>query len=111
MSTFSISQIQPTMRDTVLWVRSLGFNTTDSGDGITNVEAGMEGAIGIAHVFMVIASDSTAFGEADRLWEAVCEKGLGERPDVDVQMGYSPKDEVTTLCLFGVYDQILHSNN
>lgn len=106
---FSINQIQIGMRDTVLWVRSLGFNTTDSGDGVTNVEAGMEGAMDIPHVFMPIASDGMAYGEADRLWEAVCEKGLGDHPDVDIQLSYSPKDGVSTLGLFGINDDLLNA--
>ena len=32
--------IQPTMTRTVSWLQNLGYRTTDSGDGILNVEAG-----------------------------------------------------------------------
>lgn len=45
-----LEKIQPKMRPVVEFLNQNGFKTTDSGDGVTNVEAGMEGAMNFPHV-------------------------------------------------------------
>lgn len=42
--------LTPGIRRTVLLLRSWGYETCDSGDGVTNVAAGMEGARDYPHV-------------------------------------------------------------
>ena len=96
----NFADVQPAMRGVVAWLRQLGFDTTDSGDGVTNVAMGMEGALDIPHVFMLCASE-VAFAEADRLWAEVNRKGL---TGATVQMSYSPEDRECVLSLFGIDD-------
>lgn len=107
------SKIQPTMIKTVTWLQSLGFNTTDSGDGVQNVQDGMEGALEFPHVFMVLPR----FGQdprdaADFLAFKCQERGIilggdqaGETPCVELT--YLPHDRVTILALVGVQDSNL----
>lgn len=107
---FNILNVQPTMRATVTWLRTMDFTTTDSGDGVTNVEAGMEGALTIPHVFMV-SSKEMGFIEADVIWGALKRRGLDQVQGVSVEMGYSPDDRKVILALYGVDDALLISHS
>lgn len=101
--------IQPTMHRTVRWMRKLGFHTTDSGDGVTNVEAGMEGALEVPHVVATVAPlEGVALSH--RLLEACRRKGLpvGEgEGGVSVEFCYLPGKGVGLLTLWGVTDAML----
>lgn len=83
-----LAKCDPGIRDTVAWLRSLGFNTTDSGDGKTKrriIDAGY--ALPEPHVFMVV-SPRHAIDDARRLWSFA--KGIaGTR----VELHYNPDDE------------------
>jgi len=100
------SEIQPTMLRTVAWVQSLGFRTTDSGDGVINVEAGMEGALPVAHVVAVV-DVGELITAAHHLLGACKAKGLHHLDDFGIEATYSPVDEVATLMLIGVSDAVL----
>lgn len=98
------------MRETVSWLRLMDFNTTDSGDGVTNVEAGMEGALTIPHVFMV-SSREMGFIEADVIWGALKRRSLDKVEGVSVEMSYSPIDRKVIIALYGVDDALLVSHS
>jgi hypothetical protein len=55
LKTIDYDELNPGIRDLVRELREVhGLNTTDSGDGVTNVEAGMEGALEEKHVFILV---------------------------------------------------------
>mgnify|MGYP001563393018 CR=1 FL=1 len=103
MAPYDPATIQPTMIKTVTWLRSLGFNTTDSGDGVINVGLGMEGALPMPHVFMVVAKDSM-FHDADSLWTIVKLRFAAHISGIGVECSYSPEDQKCILALYGVTD-------
>lgn len=103
---FDLDDIQPAMRNTVQWLRAMDLKTTDSGDGITNVAAGMEGALDIPHVFMV-SSQALGFMEADLIWGALKRLKIDKKEGVSVEMSYSPDDRIVILALYGVDDMLL----
>lgn len=100
----------PGVREVVRRLRDEGFDTTDSGDGVANVEAGMEGALPIPHVVMVIPTHEVVSG-AERLLELVRSWGvpIGGASGALVESTYSPVDGVVLLTLFGVVDAMLPS--
>jgi hypothetical protein len=96
---FDINDIQPRLRKTVTWLRSLGFKTCDSGDGVINVEAGMEGALDIPHVAMAVDSDKMK-EESHRLYDACLLAGISGK----IEVSYDPADGVAILMLYDVLD-------
>jgi hypothetical protein len=102
---FDYSELAPGIRETVRLLRSNGFETTDSGDGVANVESGIEGAMDIPMVACA-TSPLTMAGDADRLWELVRPLCEGS-PDVRVEASYSPNDGVALLLLLGFDDTFL----
>jgi len=99
VDTFSINDIQPKLRKTVTWLRGLGFKTCDSGDGVTNVEAGMEGALEIPHVAMAVDPDKMK-EESHRLYFACQRAGIEGK----IEVLYDPADGVAILMLYDVLD-------
>ncbi len=95
-------QIQPAMRSLVRWLRILDFDTTDSGDGVTNVQAGMEGALDEPHVFCRVEPDKGCT-EARRLLME-CRMAEFDLTHLRVEFMFSPQDEVGILALYGVTD-------
>ena len=86
---------------TVAWMQSLGFRTTDSGDGRINVQAGMEGALPFPHVVAIIDDPLEMVAESWRLLDACKAAGLtGAR----IEASYSPCDGVALVMLYGVED-------
>ena len=103
-----VDEIQPTMARTVEWLQDRGFDTCDSGDGVLNVEAGMEGALEFAHVFCRVRP-AFLLHEADRLWSEVRARGLDRDERVAVEASYSPRDGVALLGLYYVDDAALEA--
>lgn len=58
------SQVNPGIVDLVRELRALGYNTTDSGDGVTNREAGMDWAEVDRHVYIVSEDESKMLEDA-----------------------------------------------
>jgi hypothetical protein len=83
------STLNPGIRDLVKELREVhGLETCDSGDGVTNVEAGMEGALEERHVFILV--------ELDRMIETT--KFLSEDyPDAWVECSWSPGQEANIM--------------
>ena len=63
-------ELNPGIRETVRWLTDLGFETTDSGDGVTNRAAGMDCAWDEPMVAMSL-SQHDIIEEANRLWRFV----------------------------------------
>lgn len=87
--------VQETMRPLVKWMRDLGYETTDSGDGVANVEMGMEDALEVPHVFAFL-DGADAISEADRLFEALGVIGV----EAQVEVSYSPNDRKHVLAVW-----------
>jgi hypothetical protein len=98
-------EITPGVRKLVRFLRDAGFTTIDSGDGVTNVEAGMEGATEMPHVHIATTHRAMVV-EAHRLQNAmdkVCPAGACQ-----IQAMYDPLDGIATLSVFGVTDKDLN---
>lgn len=102
MDTLDYNLIQPRMRQTVRWLRSMGFDTCDSGDGVTNVEAGMEDALEMPHVMMTVKKANMIY-EADRLYHACLETKIHGK----IEASYDPEDESAIIILYDVTDEML----
>ncbi len=105
------STLTPGIREVVRLLRKAEFHTMDSGDGVTNVAAGMEGAIDIPHVHCRIAPDELVT-EPHRLLkllhDAVPGFSKGALDDVvEIQAMYSPIDRIATISLYGLKDEHL----
>jgi hypothetical protein len=71
---FDPNFLDPGIRRVVVWLRSLGYRTTDSGDGVSKPpEARVMGDR--PHVFMVVPTDNF-FADVDRLADAVDAFGI-----------------------------------
>lgn len=103
---FDINAVQPAMRQTVRWLRAMDMNTTDSGDGVTNVEAGMESALDFPHVF-ITTTPLLGLAEADIIWGAMRRYGLDQIEEVSVEAMYSPDDRKVIIAVYGITDELL----
>lgn len=98
-----IDTVQPTMQRTIRWLQSLGMEPTDSGDGVTNVEADMECALDFPHVFIPFDQLGQGKVAADLIWSQI--RTIAEdNTDISVEAGYSPEDGLTTVALYGITD-------
>lgn len=89
-SGFDYSQLTPGIRDFVRELHQHGFATCDSGDGVTNPEAGMEGAMEERHVFMMTTLE-TMVEETRRLSELY--------PEAWVELSWSPGQDPNIMIL------------
>ena len=99
MSRPYTDEIQPTMVRTVAWLQRHGFRTCDSGDGVLNVDAGMDGALDFPHVFAKVQPNMMV-DDADHLRRLATAAGMGGT----VECSYSPDDGTATVALYGVTD-------
>jgi len=128
MKDIDYSTLTPGIRNTVKWLREQGFNTTDSGDGVTNIQAGMEGALDIAHVHIVLEDPTQLVPEARRLYYVLQRHGVNfdidtskytscaDAPDLRdlgprIEAFYDPYGDLSILSLFNVDDALLFKNS
>lgn len=111
--------LDPGIRNTVMRLRALGFETSDSGDGVAKFDAegnelpGFEGAtsgFGVPHVVFIIEPAARLVSEADRLLKVLIlegvEVGLVDPKDsVNIQAAYDPVDGIAVVILDGLDDQ------
>lgn len=102
------SELDPGIRETVALLRSWGFKTSDSGDGVSKQAAGIadDHTLDEPHVICTVAVTDIVT-EADRLHD------LLKVYDVDTQtieVIYNPVDKIGVLILTGVDDAKLHPN-
>lgn len=114
-ATFDPAELDPGIRETVLWLRRCGFKTTDSGDGKTKFSLGFtedDGIIPRPHVAMTVPPYRLA-KEANRLRDAL----LGsvhvirlDDSDEDaprIEATYSPCTGMAMILLLNVHDGML----
>jgi hypothetical protein len=82
------SQLDPGIREVVRLVRSYGFVTTDSGDGVSKVakHGPMDGVLPFPHVVVRLDDEATMIAETKRLGRLAQEIG----PTWHVEMSWSP---------------------
>ncbi len=104
--SFDYGSLDEGVRETVRWLRGLGFKTTDSGDGRSKfkVNPNVE-ALDHPHVFMVVEPD-LAIHEAKRLRFELSKVAVEADP-CDVQLMFDPLDGVAVLTLSFVDDERL----
>lgn len=98
-----LNALDPGIRRLVVALRDAGFETTDSGDGVSKPDVGR--VFDVPHVIMVIHTNAIV-AEAQRLVETLGHLGVRVKPGV-VQAHYDPADGVATLGVFGVNDAML----
>lgn len=97
------NELDPGIRETVLFLRERGFNTTDSGDG-SKAET-MECAEAEPNVYMVCEAGDLIL-QANRLKTVLVSRfgeKIGERARIEAN--YSPFDGIAILALHGVSDK------
>lgn len=105
------SALTPGIRRTVALLRSLGFRTTDSGDGVTNVQAGMEEAMTVPNVYIRVRPERLV-AECLRLRNVLRSRRIpvdAQGPDDApcIQGMYDPCDDSAGILLMGVDDALL----
>lgn len=123
-------ELDPGIRETVRWLQSLGYDTTDSGDGVTKrpadcacewtpgnsdcswcIESGIYTCwLPMPNVAIVLDRESDGAAEADRLAMRLRARGIeldasGAGPRIEFT--YSPNDGVKLLVLLNVDDNTL----
>ena len=100
--------IDPGIREVVRWVNSLGFETTDSGDGVSKLGT-MECALDVPHVHIIELDVVAAVRIADALYAAVITRGivLDSMRGPSIQLSYDPADSTSVVSLYGVDDAML----
>lgn len=113
MGSFDYETLTPGIRKVVRWLHDNDFVTVDSGDGVTNVEAGMEDAMGIPNVSIDVEETEFLVEEATRLHELLTRAGVeihrmgmdDSKPCIVAQ--YDPADDTAIITLLGVDDEML----
>lgn len=109
MQRINPEELDPGIRNTVLWLRSLGYETTDSCDGVTKRAAGDTEALDYPHVFMVVYRIDDLVESADFLMRDLRARGVEVRPGT-IQGIYDPTgklNEPHVLALVGYDDAAL----
>lgn len=104
--------LTPGIRRTVALVRSWGFETTDSGDGVTNVQAGMEEAMTVPNVYISVRDPERLIRESQGLLQRLASIGVdmgAQGPDNApcIQAMYDPCTNSAGILLMGVDDALL----
>ncbi|HET9063697.1 MAG TPA: hypothetical protein VFO62_10450 [Candidatus Binatia bacterium] len=101
--------LDPGIRETVRRLRAAGFATTDSGDGVSKLEAGTDigEALSFPHAVIRCEPDRLV-AEARRLHAFLGEHGFCVEPvgvsSIWIQADYDPTNDVATIMLAGVAD-------
>lgn len=110
-----LETLDPGIRRTVAWLRAHGFNTTDSGDGVTKLAADppMECALDYPHVAILVEPHDLV-DAADRLLALLLAAGVSMPvPSMDVfrpciEASYCPVQGAALIVLCGVNDAMLY---
>jgi hypothetical protein len=98
-------KLTPGVARLVNTLRALGWETTDSGDGITNVAAGMEGALPFPHVVVQLHSNQDQRNAAWRMRHHI--EAIATLEGVAIEATYSPLDSTSLLMVYYVDDSKL----
>lgn len=110
-----IETLDPDIRHTVQWLREHGFQTTDSGDGVSKFQGGAPDtcALPFPHVAIVVSPDQLQ-READRLFYLIESSGIDVHatladdpsiPVVNIEATYYPRESIAMILLTGVSDK------
>ena len=123
MSDIDYNDLDPGIREVVWWLRSHGFHTTDSGDGVSKWANPPEwmapedeqcGVLRVPHVFMVERSGRAGITAGNHLARLLRARGIDLSPiqadgsGVCIQVTYDVGNpELTTIALFGVTSEMV----
>lgn len=98
--------LDPGIRQTVLWLREHGFETTDSGDGVSKKDLIASGdALDYPHVAIQV-QPRALIDESGRLFDLLGKHGI--TPDSGtIQAMYAPADGIAVIMLMSVNDDSL----
>lgn len=111
MKLNTLENVDPGVASLVAKLRAMGWDTTDSGDGKTKIEAGDDEALDVPHVHMVVDGDEMIRLAQVLLKDVQCLVSENNWQNIDIQASYSPIDDVATLSLYGIDDEMLKSKN
>jgi hypothetical protein len=99
------AQLAPGIRATVRLLRREGYETTDSGDGTTNIQAGMECAMDVPMIAIEVERAEQLPGVTRELHKLLIDHGIQEKPDKwSIQGTYSPVDKKSIITVWGIKD-------
>lgn len=102
MSEFDEKELDPGIRELVVWLREIGIPTTDSGDGVSKPD--MECAINEPHVFAVYepnGGDPFKTLSKASMASLLLSSMLPRREGTRIEVSWSPRDERAIVALFG----------
>lgn len=107
------SNLDPGIRETVRRLREWGYNTVDSGDGVSKPPVGRD--LDIPHVFITVAAFGTLLIEADHLKHELRKAGIpvraqGRAARVWIQATYDPADGTAIIGVYGLNDAMWPAN-
>lgn len=92
MTEINYDELDPGIRELVRQLREAGWNTTDSGDGVSKPVD--ERVFDTAHVVIFLEPQEDLVLQADVLQHWLKTRGY---PTFDVEAGYAPRDGKRTL--------------
>lgn len=111
MTDINYEEMNPGIRRTVKWLRSCGFDTTDSGDGVTHDHACDRDH---AYVVIVVEDADRLVKRADLLRGLLGHRGIKIAPQsidpsaqVSIQASYDPANRIAVIDLTGLTDAML----
>lgn len=110
MTCVRYGDFDPGIRETVRWLRDHGFETCDSGDGVSKANKLKDGQyLPFPHVVM-LSTPGNLVADAERLQAALAKHGIGfEARDFDtdphIEASYSPLDGHAVIMLSNVDDK------
>ncbi len=105
MNPIDLDALDPGIRRTVAWLRSLGYDTSDSGDGKTKVGS-MECALDFPHVAIRLQFSHDLASTANELWSDLGKAGITVESGMIVA-SYDPADSSVVILLSGIDDEML----
>ena len=98
-------EINPGICKLVAMLQDHGFDTCDSGDGITNPQLKIDGAMEIPNVFMTVPP-AAIVSESKRLLDLLCSRVdfESESSVASIEASYSPLDDTAVIALTGIDD-------
>ena len=108
-------ELDPGIRETVRFLRGLGVETSDSGDGVTKIATGWDKAeaMDFPHVWAHYDNPIIAITRAKAIVRELRQMGVplaaNGTPGVTISVAYDPVDESTALMVDGLDDSILYT--
>ena len=104
------SALDPGIRETVRWLNDLGYNTSDSGDGVTKPAVGR--VFDFPHVVVVLQNKERIAHNADLIARALKQKGIEcDGLEVEVEGVYLAGQQSASIFVRGVNDAMLEKPN